>query len=74
MKTIRKSTTARKAVTLPMMVTFLGAEGADEVVKPVMGRNTVNPKIAMNTVVTSLLMSVLVRALATSLLMSVLPL
>src|SRR5208337_1435844 len=60
MKIIRKSTTARYAVTLPMMVTSLGAEGVDEAMKPVMGRNTVNPKIAMKTVVTSLLMSVLV--------------
>jgi len=73
-KTIRNSTTARKAVTLPMMVTSLGAELVDEGTKLDMGRNTVNAKIAMKKVVTSLLMSVLVRAFATSLLMSVLPL
>jgi hypothetical protein len=73
-KTIRKSTTARKAVTLPMIVTSLGGGVVDEVMKPVRGRNTVNPKIAMKKVVTSLLISVLTRALPTSLLMSVLPL
>jgi hypothetical protein len=42
--------------------------------KPVRGRNTVNPKTAMKRVVTSLLISVLTRALLTSLFMSVLPL
>jgi predicted phage tail protein len=74
MKTIKKSTTARKAVTLLTIVTSLGGGGVDEGVKPVMGRKTVNPKIAMKKVVRSLLISVLTRALLTSLLMSDLPL
>jgi hypothetical protein len=74
MKTIRKSTTARNAETLPIIVTSLGGRGVGDGTKPVNGRNTVNPKIAIKTVVRSLLISVLTRALPTSLLMSVLPL
>jgi hypothetical protein len=57
-----------------MRVSPFGAGVVDEAMKPVRGRNTVNPKIAMKRVVTSLLISVLTRALLTSLLMSVLPL
>jgi hypothetical protein len=73
-KTIKNSTTARKAVTVPIIVISFGGRVVDEIMKLVRGRNTVNPKIAIKRVVTSLLIRVLTRALPTSLLMSVLPL
>jgi hypothetical protein len=70
-KAIRNSTTAKKAATLPTIVSSFGAAEGDATVK---GRKTMNPKTPMKTVVTSLLIKVLVRALLTSCFTFLLPL
>jgi hypothetical protein len=72
MKTMRNSTTARNAETLPKKAVSLGTGGPTSLI--VTGRNTKMAKTAMKSVVTSLLTKVFTLALATIRLTSVLPL